>query len=80
MCKWQVHYEMVIDGKKMQVGHWGMCKCRFTADHRLASVDLRYDVQGLMQQLENVMPVATNATALPAAFPYPNAQGMQQNA
>jgi len=41
MCKWQVNYQLVVDGKKHQVGHWGMCKCKFSVDNRLASVDLR---------------------------------------
>ena len=34
--------KLVIDGKKNQVVHWGMCKCNFAADNRLTSVDLRY--------------------------------------
>jgi hypothetical protein len=73
MCKWQAIFNFDIDGKKLKMQISGMCKCRFTLDNLLASVDLRYDVQGLIQQLERVMPPSC-FPVMPMAMPsFPNA-------
>jgi hypothetical protein len=72
MCKWQAVYTFDVDGKDLKMKIMGMCKCRFSLDNLLLSVDLRFDVQGLIQQLEAAMP-QPRFPVMPMAMPaFPN--------
>ena len=68
MCKWKGVYSFDFDGKELKIQIFGMCKCRFTMENLLASVDLRYDVQGLISQLEAALPTPS-FPIMPMAMP-----------
>ena len=68
MCKWKGVYSFDIDGKELKIQISGMCKCRFTMENLLASIDLRYDVQGLISQLEAALPTLS-FPIMPMAMP-----------
>ena len=67
MCQWNLR--MTFRGGSAsaaaprQINVAGMAKCCFNAEHKLTAIDLRFDVMGLTQLLEQ----ATGAAAVAGA-------------